>query len=55
MPDLPALIDIKLIKAAGLEFPCLQLFVCLIDHQRRLRDVFLDGCFPRHIPAAFLI
>ena len=55
VPQLPALVDVELVKAAGPPFPLLQALVGLLDHKRGLRDVLLDAGLPCHVPPAPLV
>ena len=46
MTMLPALIQVKLVKAGAFEFPGCELVVCVQDVQRRIGRVFLYACLP---------
>ena len=55
MTMLPALIQIKLVKAGAFEFSGCKLVVCVQDVQRRVGRVFLDAGLPRHTATAALV
>lgn len=55
MTMLPALIQVKLVKAGAFEFPGCELVVCVQDVQRRVGRVFLDAGLPRHTATAALV
>ena len=52
---LPALIQIKLVKAGAFELSGCKLVVCVQDVQRRVGRVFLDAGLPRHTATAALV
>lgn len=52
---LPSLAQVEFIEAPGLPFTAHQFFMCLMDHQRSLCDIFLHRCFPRYVPSAFSV